>query len=131
MAARPLDNVTIVEIDNWMAAPSAGGILADLGAEVGGALRSCLPWIIPTLVAIAMAVRVPVPVGLHRYPDDAFAYVDVRLLRYRCCLNRTCQWFVRKTLSWTRARLDGSARTTLILAAQHLSPARIASMVLL
>ena len=34
MAARPLDNVTIVEIDNWMAAPSAGGILADLGADV-------------------------------------------------------------------------------------------------
>jgi crotonobetainyl-CoA:carnitine CoA-transferase CaiB-like acyl-CoA transferase len=33
-AARPLDDVTIVEIDNWMAAPSAGGILADLGADV-------------------------------------------------------------------------------------------------
>lgn len=31
---RPLDDVTIVEIDNWMAAPSAGGILADLGANV-------------------------------------------------------------------------------------------------
>jgi len=34
VAQRPLDNVTIIEIDNWMAAPSAGGILADLGAEV-------------------------------------------------------------------------------------------------
>ncbi|MCP4223577.1 MAG: CoA transferase [Actinomycetia bacterium] len=34
VAARPLDNVMIVEIDNWMAAPSAGGILADLGADV-------------------------------------------------------------------------------------------------
>ena len=30
----PLDDVTIVEIDNWMAAPSAGAILADLGARV-------------------------------------------------------------------------------------------------
>ena len=32
--AAPLDNITIVEIDNWMAAPSAGAILADLGANV-------------------------------------------------------------------------------------------------
>ncbi len=32
--ARPLDDVTIVEIDNWMAAPSAAAILADLGATV-------------------------------------------------------------------------------------------------
>ena len=31
---RPLDDVTVVEIDNWMAAPSAGAILADLGANV-------------------------------------------------------------------------------------------------
>ncbi len=31
---RPLDDVTIVEIDNWMAAPSAAAILADLGATV-------------------------------------------------------------------------------------------------
>ncbi|MEE4381831.1 MAG: CoA transferase, partial [Pseudomonadales bacterium] len=30
----PLDDVTVVEIDNWMAAPSAGAILADLGATV-------------------------------------------------------------------------------------------------
>ena len=30
----PLDDVTVVEIDNWMAAPSAGAILADLGANV-------------------------------------------------------------------------------------------------
>ena len=30
----PLDGVTVVEIDNWMAAPSAGAILADLGATV-------------------------------------------------------------------------------------------------
>ncbi|MEL7155917.1 MAG: CoA transferase, partial [Actinomycetota bacterium] len=34
MTDRPLDDVTVVEIDNWMAAPSAGGILADLGADV-------------------------------------------------------------------------------------------------
>lgn len=34
VAARPLDDVTVVEIDSWMAAPSAGGILADLGADV-------------------------------------------------------------------------------------------------
>ena len=31
---RPLDDVTVVEIDNWMAAPSAAAILADLGATV-------------------------------------------------------------------------------------------------
>ncbi len=31
---RPLDDVTVVEVDNWMAAPSAGAILADLGATV-------------------------------------------------------------------------------------------------
>ncbi|MEM9622419.1 MAG: CoA transferase [Pseudomonadota bacterium] len=30
----PLEDVTVVEIDNWMAAPSAGAILADLGATV-------------------------------------------------------------------------------------------------
>ncbi len=32
--AAPLDDVVVVEIDNWMAAPSAGAILADLGARV-------------------------------------------------------------------------------------------------
>lgn len=31
---RPLDDVTIVEIDSWMAGPSAGAVLADLGADV-------------------------------------------------------------------------------------------------
>ena len=31
---KPLDDITIVEIDSWMAAPSAGAVLADLGAEV-------------------------------------------------------------------------------------------------
>lgn len=31
---RPLDDITIIEIDNWMAAPSAAAILADLGARV-------------------------------------------------------------------------------------------------
>lgn len=31
---RPLDDVTIIEIDNWMAAPSAAAILCDLGARV-------------------------------------------------------------------------------------------------
>ena len=31
---RPLDGVKIIEIDNWMAAPSAGAMLADLGADV-------------------------------------------------------------------------------------------------
>jgi len=30
----PLDGITVVEIDNWMAAPSAAAILADLGARV-------------------------------------------------------------------------------------------------
>jgi crotonobetainyl-CoA:carnitine CoA-transferase CaiB-like acyl-CoA transferase len=30
----PLDDVRVIEIDNWMAAPSAGAILADLGAYV-------------------------------------------------------------------------------------------------
>ena len=30
----PLEDVTVVEIDNWMASPSAGAILADLGANV-------------------------------------------------------------------------------------------------
>ncbi len=30
----PLDDITVIEIDNWMAAPSAGAILADLGARV-------------------------------------------------------------------------------------------------
>jgi len=31
---KPLDDITVIEIDNWMAAPSAGAILADLGAKV-------------------------------------------------------------------------------------------------
>lgn len=31
---RPLDDVTVVEVDSWMAAPSAAAILADLGATV-------------------------------------------------------------------------------------------------
>ena len=31
---KPLDDITVIEIDNWMAAPSAGAILADLGANV-------------------------------------------------------------------------------------------------
>ena len=30
----PLDNITVIELDSWMAAPSAGAILADLGARV-------------------------------------------------------------------------------------------------
>ena len=30
----PLEDVTVIEIDNWMATPSAGAILADLGANV-------------------------------------------------------------------------------------------------
>lgn len=30
----PLDDITVLEIDNWMAAPSAGAMLADLGARV-------------------------------------------------------------------------------------------------
>jgi crotonobetainyl-CoA:carnitine CoA-transferase CaiB-like acyl-CoA transferase len=32
--AAPLDDITIIEVDSWMAAPSAGAILADLGAQV-------------------------------------------------------------------------------------------------
>lgn len=31
---KPLDDIRVIEIDNWMAAPSAGAILADLGADV-------------------------------------------------------------------------------------------------
>lgn len=31
---KPLDDVTVIEIDSWMAAPSSGAILADLGARV-------------------------------------------------------------------------------------------------
>ena len=30
----PLEGVTIIEVDNWMASPSAGAILADLGANL-------------------------------------------------------------------------------------------------
>ncbi|MEO6571505.1 MAG: CoA transferase [Ilumatobacteraceae bacterium] len=30
----PLDDITVVEVDSWMAAPSAGAVLADLGADV-------------------------------------------------------------------------------------------------
>ncbi len=30
----PLDDVRVIEIDSWMAAPSAGAILADMGADV-------------------------------------------------------------------------------------------------
>ena len=30
----PLDDITVIEVDNWMAAPSAGAVLADLGADV-------------------------------------------------------------------------------------------------
>lgn len=32
--AAPLDDIVVIEIDNWMASPSAGAILADLGARV-------------------------------------------------------------------------------------------------
>jgi crotonobetainyl-CoA:carnitine CoA-transferase CaiB-like acyl-CoA transferase len=32
--AAPLDDIIILEIDNWMAAPSAGAVLADMGATV-------------------------------------------------------------------------------------------------
>lgn len=32
--AAPLDDVVVIEIDNWMASPSAGAVLADLGARV-------------------------------------------------------------------------------------------------
>lgn len=31
---KPLDDITVIEVDNWMAAPSAGAILADMGADV-------------------------------------------------------------------------------------------------
>lgn len=31
---KPLDDITVIEIDSWMAAPSAAAILADLGARV-------------------------------------------------------------------------------------------------
>lgn len=31
---KPLDDITVIEIDNWMAAPSAAAILSDLGARV-------------------------------------------------------------------------------------------------
>ena len=31
---KPLDGIRVIEIDSWMAAPSAGAILSDLGAEV-------------------------------------------------------------------------------------------------
>ena len=30
----PLDDITVIEIDSWMAAPSAAAVLADLGADV-------------------------------------------------------------------------------------------------
>jgi crotonobetainyl-CoA:carnitine CoA-transferase CaiB-like acyl-CoA transferase len=30
----PLDDIRVIEVDNWMAAPSAGAVLADLGADV-------------------------------------------------------------------------------------------------
>ena len=30
----PLDDVVVLEIDNWMAAPSAAAVLADMGATV-------------------------------------------------------------------------------------------------
>ncbi|MCB1647105.1 MAG: CoA transferase [Pseudomonadales bacterium] len=32
--AAPLDDITVIEVDNWMASPSAAAILADLGATV-------------------------------------------------------------------------------------------------
>lgn len=31
---KPLDGIAVIEVDSWMAAPSAGAILADLGADV-------------------------------------------------------------------------------------------------
>ncbi len=34
MTMRPLDDVTVIEVDSWMAGPSAAAILADLGADV-------------------------------------------------------------------------------------------------
>lgn len=30
----PLDDIAVIEVDSWMAAPSAAAILADLGADV-------------------------------------------------------------------------------------------------
>ena len=30
----PLDDITVIEVDNWMAAPSAAAIMADMGANV-------------------------------------------------------------------------------------------------
>ncbi len=30
----PMDDITVIEITNWMAAPSCGAMLADLGAKV-------------------------------------------------------------------------------------------------
>lgn len=33
-APKPLDDVTIIEIDSWMASPSAAAIFADMGAQV-------------------------------------------------------------------------------------------------
>ena len=38
--AAPLDDVVVLEIDNWMAAPSAGAVLADMGARVIKSNRS-------------------------------------------------------------------------------------------
>ena len=34
MGTGPLDGVRVVEISSWMAAPSAGAVLADMGADV-------------------------------------------------------------------------------------------------
>ena len=34
MTIGPLDGVRVVEISSWMAAPSAGAVLADMGADV-------------------------------------------------------------------------------------------------
>lgn len=31
---KPLDDITVIEVDNWMAAPSCGAMLADMGATV-------------------------------------------------------------------------------------------------
>ena len=31
---KPLDDILVIEIDSWMASPSAGAILTDLGARV-------------------------------------------------------------------------------------------------
>ena len=31
---KPLDDITVIEVDSWMAAPSAAAVLADLGARV-------------------------------------------------------------------------------------------------